>query len=74
MSILEKHRIKYIALVLSVASAAAIAGSVTINGFNYACEHECILEVGPAGFTLSDSGGGWIRKTGPAKKPLPPRI
>ena len=73
MAIVAKHRNKLFAAGLLLVSAAAIADTVTINGYNYSCENQCVLRLWDGVWTLSDSGGGLVRNTGPAKKPLPPR-
>lgn len=65
---------KLVAIALMLGSVAAIADTVVINGSTWSCEHACVVELGPNGFMLSDSKGGWLRKLGPAKPSLAPRI
>jgi hypothetical protein len=73
MSIARKATLKRSLLAMFLFSSLAIAGSVIISGTQYSCEHECVVSMSPHGWMLSDSGGGWIKNEGPAKKVQPPK-
>lgn len=74
MSIIRNSVAKKMFLPLLLCSAAAVAGSVIIGGNQYSCQNECVVTMTPHGWMLSDSGGGWVRNDGPAKKVTPPRV
>jgi len=46
-------------LALSI-SAIAYADSVVINGTRYTCENECVVEVRPGGYSVTDCCGGLV--------------
>jgi hypothetical protein len=73
MSIRARHHRTLITLGLFIVAAAAIASTVTINGYIYSCENQCVLSLSDGVWTLRDSGGGLVRNLGPAKKTVPPK-
>lgn len=51
-------------LPLLLISAAAVAGTVTVNGTTWECQNQCTVSTYPNGGTMvKDSAGGWIRRT-----------